>query len=242
MLSTITETGIKETPRDRLAWARRAGVGRVSAVAVLAGVLVSYGAFAVLVGAATAVVAALGIDADLTEREWRNAGNGVGIAAGMLLFLAYLFGGYVSGRMARRAGLTNGLFVFIGGLAVAAATVGIVQASGESGETVDRLRESLSTFGVPLSGSQWGAVGTVAGIGALAGMLLGAAFGGLLGERWHAKMARAALDTEVRDNQSYVEDRDIVVTDDGVAPASPLPSRTSDGHAVAKTSTRPPDR
>jgi hypothetical protein len=71
-------------------------------------VLVSYGAFAVLVGAATAVVAALGIDADLTDRGWRNAGNGVGIIAGILLFLAYLFGGYVSGRMARRAGLING--------------------------------------------------------------------------------------------------------------------------------------
>jgi hypothetical protein len=241
-LSTLTETGIRETPRDRLAWAKRAGVGRVSAVAVIAGVLVSYGAFAVLVGAATAVVAALGIDADLTEREWRNAGNGAGIVAGILLFLAYLFGGYVSGRMARRAGLINGLFVFIGGLAVAAATVGIVQAAGESGEAMARLRESLANFGVPTSGSQWGAVGTVAGMAALAGMLLGAVLGGTLGERWHAKMARAALDTEVRNNQSHVEDRDILVERDGVVPASPIPPRASDGHAVAKTSTRPADR
>jgi hypothetical protein len=235
-VSTITETGIRETPRDRLAWAKRAGAGRVSAVAVIAGVLVSYGAFAVLVGAATAVVAALGIDADLTDREWRNAGNGVGIIAGIVLFLAYLFGGYVSGRMARRAGLINGLFVFIGGLVVAAATVGIVQAAGESGEAMDRLRESLANFGVPTSGSQWGAVGTVAGIAALTGMLLGAVLGGVLGERWHAKMARAALDTEVRDNQSLVntemrdnqslvEDReDIAEKRDSVVP--PPRSRT----------------
>lgn len=76
----------------------------------------------------------------------------------------------------------------------------------------------------------------------LAGMLLGAVLGGTLGERWHAKMARAALDTEVRANQSHVEDRDIVVERDGVDSGSPLPPTASDGHAVVKTSTRPADR
>jgi hypothetical protein len=199
-LSAITETGVQETSRDRLSWAKRGGVGRASAFGAIAGVLVAYAAFAVLVGVATAVGRALGIGVDLTDREWRQVGFGAGITVGVLLFLAYLFGGYVSGRMARRAGLTNGLLVFIGGLVVAGATLGIVEAAGESGQALDRLREGMTTFGVPVSGHQWGDIATVAGIAALAGMLLGAVLGGALGERWHAKVARAALDAEIREH------------------------------------------
>jgi hypothetical protein len=44
--------------------------------------------------------------------------------------------------MACRAGLTNGLLVFIGGLVVAGATLDMVEAAGESGQAVDRLREA----------------------------------------------------------------------------------------------------
>lgn len=185
-------TILRETRRDRLALARRAGLGRVSAWGALTGVLVAYAAFALLVGLATAVLALVGIDVDLTEREWRQVGAAAGIGAGLLLFLAYLLGGYVGGRMARRAGLVNGLAVFIGGLVVAGVTVGIVEATGETGETLDRLRESLRSFGAPTTGRQWGDAGTVAGVAALVGMFLGAVVGGELGERWHAMLAGAA--------------------------------------------------
>lgn len=192
----------KEDRRERVDAARRAGWGRTSALGVLAGVLVAYAAFAVLVAVATATVGVFGIEVDLTEREWRRTGPAVGITAGVLLFVAYLFGGYVGGRMARRAGLLNGLAVFAGGLVMAGAAAAIVQATGESAEAVERLRESLRSFGVPTSGRQWGEVGTVAGVAALAGMLIGAVMGGGLGERWHAKLASveppgtAAGDTE----------------------------------------------
>jgi hypothetical protein len=91
----------------------------------------------------------------------------------VLLFVAYLFGGYVSGRMARRAGLTNGLLVFIAALVVVGITVGVVQVTGASGEALERVRESLRNFGVPTSGRQWDDVGTVAGIAALVGMFIG---------------------------------------------------------------------
>jgi hypothetical protein len=207
-MSRIKEGRSKETRKDRLALARRMGVGRTSAFGAIAGVLVAYAAFAVLVGVSAAVVQALGISVDLADREWWQVGAGAGIAAGMLLFVAYLFGGYVSGRMARRAGLTNGLLVFIGGLVVAGATVGVVQVVGDGGEALDRLRESLTNLGVPTSGGQWGDMGTVAGIAALAGMFLGSVLGGGLGERWHAKLARTALETDVRDVPVETEHRD----------------------------------
>lgn len=182
----------RETRRDRLTLARRAGLGRVSAWGALTGVLVAYAAFTVLVGLATAVLAVVGLDVDLTEREWRQVGAAAGIGTGVLLFLAYLLGGYVGGRMARRAGLVNGLAVFAGGLVVAGVTVGIVEATGETGAALERLRDNLRSFGAPTSASQWGAAGTVAGVAALVGMFLGAVVGGELGERWHARLAGAA--------------------------------------------------
>lgn len=195
MNAMTVETQARETRKDRLALARWAGMGRMSGLGVIAGVLVAYAAFAVLVGVTTALVQALGIDVDLTDREWRQVGTGAAIAAGVLLFVAYLFGGYVSGRMARRAGLTNGLLVFVAALVVAAITVGVVQFTGVSGEALERVRESLRNFGVPTSGRQWDDVGTVAGIAALVGMFVGSLLGGVLGERWHVKLAHNALDT-----------------------------------------------
>lgn len=61
------------------------------------------------------------------------------------------------------------------------------------------MRESLRNFGVPTSGRQWDDVGTVAGIAALVGMFVGSLLGGVLGERWHVKLAGNALDAQARD-------------------------------------------
>lgn len=66
-------------------------------------------------------------------------------------------------------------------------------------EVFERVRESLRNFGVPTSGRQWDDVGTVAGIAALVGMFVGSLLGGVLGERWHVKLAGNALDAQARD-------------------------------------------
>lgn len=192
-------TGAEETRRDRVALARRAGVARISGVSVIAGVLVAYAAFALLVGIGTAVVGALGVDADLTDREWRRVGTGAGITGGVLLFASYFFGGYVAGRMARRAGPTNGLAVFFGGLLVAGTTVAVVEAAAASEAAITRLKEALESFGAPASGAQWGDIGSVAGIAALVGMLFGGLLGGAIGDRWHTKLTRSAMEVDIRE-------------------------------------------
>jgi len=50
---------------------------------------------------------------------------------------------------------------------------------------------------VPTTGSEWRDVITVAGIASLAAMLVGALAGGVLGERWHAKLVTRALDPRI---------------------------------------------
>ena len=82
------------------------------------------------------------------------------------------------------------------------------------GEPVRSLLEGASpavlrSLGIPTTGAEWSDVGTLAGIGSLAAMLVGALLGGMLGERWHTKLTRRAAspnDGPVRD-QPTTDDR-----------------------------------
>jgi hypothetical protein len=178
-----------ESPRDRADLAREAGLGRLSLPSVLAGVLVAYGAFAVLAALVGAAAAAIGLNTDLAGNDWASLGVGSAIAVAVVLLLAYLFGGYVAGRMARRAGLLNGLAVFV----LAVLLVAVVAAIAASQADTDAVQANLRSLGIPTTGTEWGRVGTVAGIGSLAAMLVGALVGGVLGERWHTKLTRRAV-------------------------------------------------
>lgn len=183
-----------ESRRDRLELAQEAGLGSASFVSILAGVLVAYGAFAVIAAIVGTVLGAVGFDTtELGTNDWRQLGIGSGIAVGISLFLAYFFGGYVAGRMARRAGAVNGLLVFVLGVLVAA---GIGAAVGTQADT-EALAANLRSIGVPTTGSEWSAIGTVAGLAAVAAMILGALCGGLAGERWHGKLMARAIDPAV---------------------------------------------
>jgi spore maturation protein SpmB len=187
----MRRTSAVENRKDRMEMAQEAGYPKVSFVSVLAGVLVSYGAFAVLAGITGAVLTALGVETEaLSDNDWRQLGIGTGIGVALSLFLSYLFGGYVAGRMARRAGAMNGLLVFVLGILLAA---GVGAAIGTQADG-DALMGNLRSIGVPTSGEEYTAIGTFAGLGALAAMLLGSLFGGMAGERWHGKLLTRAMD------------------------------------------------
>jgi hypothetical protein len=178
-----------ETSGDRASLAREAGVGKLSFISVLAGVLVAYGAFAILAALAGAVASAIGLNNDLSRNDWARLGTSGAIAAAVVLLLAYLFGGYVAGRMARRAGLLNGLAVFLLAIVLIAAVGAIVASQADA----DTVRTNLRSLGIPTSGAEWSDIGTLAGIASLAAMLIGALVGGVLGERWHSKLTRRAV-------------------------------------------------
>ena len=183
-----------ETSDDRASLAREAGVGKLSFISVLAGTLVAYGAFAVLAALVGAAAAAIGLTNDLSSNDWARLGTGSAIAGAIVLLVAYLFGGYVAGRMARRAGLLNGLAVFVLAIVLIAAVGAIVASQAD----VDTIRTNLRSLGIPTSGSEWSDIGTLAGIASLAAMLLGALVGGVLGERWHSKLTRRAVSGKYR--------------------------------------------
>jgi uncharacterized membrane protein len=181
-----------ETGRDRAALTREAGIGKLSFISVLAGVLVAYGAFAVLAALAAAAAAAIGLNTDLSANNWAELGVGSAIVAAVVLLLAYLFGGYVAGRMARRAGLLHGVGVFILALVI----VALIAVIAATQTDVSAIRGNLRSLGIPTTGAEWGNVGTLAGIGSLVAMLVGALLGGMLGERWHTKLTRRAASSK----------------------------------------------
>ena len=197
-----------ETPRDRVALAHDAGMGKISGVSVLSGTLVAYGAFLVVLAIAGGIAAALGVSTDLGSRDFHTLGLGGGIAVAVVLFISYLFGGYVAGRMARRAGAVNGLLVFVLGLLIAGAVGGAVAGLGGT----DNVVRGIRNVGLPTTWSQWRDIGTVAGIASLAAMILGSVLGGMSGERWHSKLLVRALDPAIgpegrtrRDSETSME-------------------------------------
>ncbi len=183
---------VVETRQDRKELIADAGLSRLSFASAAAGVLTAYGAFAVLAGVAAGVVKAADVDIDVAG-NWRDLGIGGGLLVAGLLLVAYLFGGYVAGRMARRAGALHGAVVFVLGLVVVA--VGALFASALGG--ADAAATNLRDLGVPTTASEWGDVASIAGFGSLAAMLFGALVGGALGERWHSKLLTRALDPSV---------------------------------------------
>jgi hypothetical protein len=183
---------LRETGRERRELAADAGYGGFSLTSVLAGVLVAYGAFAILVGVAAAIVGATDGDTDLSS-DWERLGTTGGLVVAGLLFLSYLFGGYVAGRMARRNGLAHGAGVLVLGVVV----VGVVAALVRSSAGTDAIADNLRSLGIPTTADEYGQAGTVAGIASLLALVLGSLLGGALGERWHARLFARAADPTV---------------------------------------------
>jgi hypothetical protein len=179
---------------QRLELAREAGWGEVSWLSIFAGVVTAIGTFAVCVGITAAVLQPMGIGLDgLSDSEWKSLGLGVGLGAAGVLLCAFAFGGYVAGRMARRASVRHGVLVFAIGLVVMAAAGAIAQL--EDGISV--IRDRVESLGAPTGDSVWSGVALVTIVAALAGMLLGSLLGSVRGERWHQRLVARALDPNV---------------------------------------------
>jgi hypothetical protein len=145
--------------------------------------------------------------------------------------------------------LLNGLAVFLLAVVLVAA-VGAIAASQADAEAIGG---NLRSLGIPTTGTEWGKAGTMAGIGSLAAMLLGALFGGVLGERRHSKLTRRAVSGKYRtgrDHQPAERDHDRPATTSATdprpatrttpgRPASPVPPPRRHSRAAQPVTPRP---
>jgi hypothetical protein len=150
---------------------------------------------AVLAAAGTAVGLETGTDA--TKAADQAAGNAqtvglVGaIAIAVVLFVSYLCGGYVAGRMARFDGARQGVAVWVWSVVVAI-VVGVVGAV--AGSRYDVLGQLNSFPRVPLNTQDLTTAGVVAVVLALVIALVGAVLGGIAGMRFHRRVDRAVVE------------------------------------------------
>jgi hypothetical protein len=178
-----------ETAKDRLKLAHEAGYRTTSFASVLAGTLVAFGAVALVMAVTGAVGSQLGLRTDgISTHDWRNAGTAGAAIAAVVLFAAFLFGGYTAGRMSRRAGARHGMSVFVLSAVIVGLVIGLAAWLGDPSS----VRDHLSSNGVPVDTNTWSDIGFGAAIAGLVAMLLGAVLGGIRGDRWHGHLLRAA--------------------------------------------------
>ena len=113
-----------------------------------------------------------------------------GIAVLVVLFLAYLAGGYVAGRMARFDGVRQGLAVWVIGLVV----VIVLAAAGAILGAKYNVLQSLNLPRIPIDEGTATTAGIIALVAVLIATLVGAIVGGSLGARYHRKVDRVGFD------------------------------------------------
>jgi hypothetical protein len=179
-----------ETRRDRKALATDAGMGRISALSVLAGALCGFAVFEILTALAAAVTVAIHGGTDFSSTTIGQFKILTGAVLGVAIFLSFIFGGYVSGRMSRRSGATHGVLAGIAGVILAAGTVAAVRATGAD----NGLARVAAHIGVADTWHDWRTFGLFGVLVAAAAMIIGALVGGIKGEGWHGKLLTRAVD------------------------------------------------
>jgi hypothetical protein len=114
--------------------------------------------------------------------------GGIGLLA--IVFLSYLAGGYVAGRMARFNGLKQGLGVWLWALIIAILAAG---AGMLAGARIDIFAQLNSLPRLPLTEGTVTTSGIILVVGVVAVSLAGAMLGGLAGMRYHRRVDRAGL-------------------------------------------------
>ncbi|MFW3169605.1 hypothetical protein [Geodermatophilus sp. CPCC 206100] len=174
--------------------AQRSDFGGIKWGAAFFGWLSANGLAVLLVALLSAAGVALGLtqglsDADDVAAQASTIGLSGAVALLVVLFLAYLAGGYVAGRMARFNGVRQGLAVWLVGLVV-------VVALSVAGYLLGRQYNVLEALDLPRIPVDEGTA-TTAGLVTLLAMVLmtlvGALLGGRLGTRYHRRIDRAGF-------------------------------------------------
>ena len=210
--------------------------GGVSGAAVITGVVVAFGAMFLLSALAGGVLTAAGITPDdVTEATGTiEAGIGAGVVVVIAQLLAYLWGGYTAGRMARGAGVVNGLLVPLIAIVIAVLVGAVVASLGATAN----LNLPYSTNRLPLEDNYLIDWGTPIAIAALAAMFIGGALGGGLGAAWHTRLERAR-DEEIESERAATPATSAAATTRPGTAAAPTTPGTAETRAPATSQAEP---
>jgi hypothetical protein len=170
---------------------RREEFGGLSIVSTLVGWLATAGLTAILAGILTASGAALALSevgSELGSSEAKTIGLAGGIGLLVVLAIAYFFGGYAAGRMARFDGARQGVGVWMWGIVIAIVVAALAAIGGAEYNVLD----ALNLPRVPVDSGTLTTGGILVLVGSVVVSLLAAVLGGKAGERFHRKVDRVA--------------------------------------------------
>jgi hypothetical protein len=195
--ATVTTEGSSATrgaARDAVA-AQRDRFGGIKWGAAFFGWLSANGLAVVLVAllSAAGVGLSLAQGVDSVADVPADTGDVLGVAGGVallvVLFLAYLAGGYVAGRMARFDGARQGLAVWLIGLLV----VVLLAVAGVALGAEFNVLQQLDLPRIPIDEGTATTTAVVTLAAVLVATLAGALLGGTLGTRYHRRVDRAGF-------------------------------------------------
>ncbi len=180
--------------RDAVA-VQRARFGGIKWGAAFFGWLSANGLAVILVALLAAGGVAVGLGQGVTSaQDAADSAPTIGLAGGIgllvVLFLSYLAGGYVAGRMARFDGARQGLAVWVIGLVV----VVLLAIAGTVLGAQYNVLQQLNLPRIPVDEGTATTAGIVTLVALLVVTLLGALVGGKLGDRYHRRIDRVGFD------------------------------------------------
>ncbi len=195
--SNTTDAGAHSTrgaARDAVD-AQHARFGGIKWGAAFFGWLSANGMAVILISLLSAGGLAFGLSdsVDSVDEAADSATSGIGLGAGIallvVLFLAYLAGGYVAGRMSRFDGARQGLATWLIGLLVVLvlALAGVVLGARYN------VLQQLNLPRIPIDEGVATTAGIITLVAILVVTLLGAVLGGKLGDRYHRRIDRAGF-------------------------------------------------
>jgi len=146
---------------------------------------------ALLAAAGAALGLANGVTGEVAAQNAETVGLAGGIALLAVLFVAYLAGGYVAGRMARFSGAKQGVGVWLWAVVLAVVVAILTAIAGARSNVLANLNGVPS---IPINEATLTTGGILTAIGIVLVSLLGAVLGGLAGMRYHRRVDRTSLD------------------------------------------------
>lgn len=174
--------------------AARSRFGGFDFPASVAGMMVAVASLLILAGLASAAIGAIAFQTGVAGNE-EELSLGALITAGAVIFLAFLFGGWAAGRMARYSGAFNGFMVSVWFVALLAVLAVLGAVAGDAYDLFGDLRVAQASLPNWFSADVATAGAIVSSIAFALLMIAGAVLGGLWGTRIHRRADREIAST-----------------------------------------------
>jgi CBS domain containing-hemolysin-like protein len=188
----VRDVSVRDARRDPGVRAARQTFGGLDLPATLVGTLTALAVLILLGGLVGAAIGAVGYQTGLkgTAEEISIASLIGGL---IVLFIAFLVGGWAAGRMARYDGARNGLVTAVWAIVLAAVLSALAALFGAQYDVFRNveLPQFFSRDALTLGG-------IVSALVAIAVMLVAGLLGGKWGERYHRRVDAAVLSVESR--------------------------------------------